>query len=88
MNLSAEQLEHFAYRGWLLVDTLSAEETSELQNWVADIASWSDGEGEWLHYRELTEYGPKLCRTENFTPFHSGMHQLLCGGQMAVVASQ
>lgn len=87
MNLTAEQLDHFNYRGWLLVDTLSAAETSEVQSWVTDIASWSDNDGEWLHYRELTEYGPKLCRTENFTPFHSGMHQFLRGGQMVEVAS-
>jgi hypothetical protein len=88
MNLSAEQLEHFNYRGWLLVDTLSPEETSEVQKWVADIASWADEDGKWLHYRELTDYGPKLCRTENFTPFHSGMYQFLRSGQMVTVASQ
>jgi hypothetical protein len=88
MNLSAEQLEHFNYRGWLLVDTLTSEETTEVQKWVADIASWADVDGEWLHYRELTDYGPKLCRTENFTPFHSGMHQFLRSGQMVAVASQ
>jgi len=88
MNLSAEQLEHFNYRGWLLVDTLSSEETSEVQKWVADIASWADEDGKWLHYRELTDYGPKLCRTENFTPFHSGMYQFLRSGQMVTVASQ
>ena len=87
MNLSTEQLEHFNYRGWLLVDTLTAAETTEVQNWVTDIASWSDDHGEWLHYRELTEYGPKLCRTENFTPFHSGMHEFLRGGQMVATAS-
>lgn len=87
MNLSAEQLEHFNYRGWLLVDTLLETETSEVQEWVSEISSWPDDDGEWLHYRELTEYGPKLCRTENFTPFHSGMHQFLRSGQMVAVAS-
>ena len=45
MNLSAEQLEHFNYRGWLLVDTLTSEETTEVQKWVADIASWADVDG-------------------------------------------
>ena len=87
MNLTTEQLEHFNYRGWLLVDTLSAAKTSEVQSWVTDIASWSDNDGEWLHYRELTEYGPKLCRTENFTPFHAGMHDFLRSGQMVATAS-
>ena len=87
MNLTTEQLEHFNYRGWLLVDTLSAAKTSEVQSWVTDIASWSDNDGEWLHYRELTEYGPKLCRTENFTPFHSGMHEFLRSGEMVATAS-
>jgi len=88
MRLSAEQLEHFNYRGWLLVDTLLETETSEVQDWVSEISSWPDEDGEWLHYRELTEYGPKLCRTENFTPFHSGMHQFLRSGQMVAVASE
>ncbi len=87
MNLTTEQLEHFNYRGWLLVDTLSAAKTSEVQSWVTDIASWSDNDGEWLHYRELTEYGPKLCRTENFTPFHAGMHDFLRSGEMVATAS-
>ena len=88
MNLTTEQLEHFNYRGWLLVDTLLETETSEVQDWVSEISSWPDEDGEWLHYRELTEYGPKLCRTENFTPFHSGMHQFLRSGQMGAVASE
>ncbi len=75
-------------RGWVLVDTLNRPQTEELRRWVDEIARWPDGEGEWLHYREMTEAGPKLCRTENFVPFHSGMRALLTGGVMADVAGR
>ena len=36
----------------------------------------SDGEG-WLHHREMTDDGPKLCRSENLIPFHDGLRALL-----------
>ncbi|HEX5613951.1 MAG TPA: phytanoyl-CoA dioxygenase family protein, partial [Acidimicrobiia bacterium] len=44
-------------------------------------------DGAWLHYRELTDEGPKLCRSENFVPFHAGLRALLTEGPMLDVAS-
>jgi hypothetical protein len=43
-----------------------------LGGWVDEVSAWPDGDGEWLHYREATEHGPRLCRSENVVPFHAG----------------
>lgn len=74
-------------RGWVLIDTLNQEQTQQLQKWVDDVASWPLGGGEWIHHREMTESGPQLARTENFTPFHEGLRALLRHGAMLEVAS-
>ncbi|MGH9112919.1 MAG: hypothetical protein ACRDZN_11585 [Acidimicrobiales bacterium] len=49
------------------------------------MATWPDGGG-WLHYRELTETGPALCRTENLEPHHDGLRSLLCSGSLVDLA--
>jgi len=74
-------------RGWVLIDTLNADQTKQLQIWVDEVASWPLGGGEWIHHREMTESGPQLARTENFTPFHDGLRGLLRTGAMLEVAS-
>ena len=76
----------FDEQGWVLVDTLDAAGIAALRAWTDEISSWRDDDGEWLHYREQTEFGPKLCRTENFTPFHAGMRALLSEGVMLASA--
>jgi hypothetical protein len=83
----ARAVEHFTRRGWLLTRTLDADEVALLRGWVDDVAAWPDDGGEWLHYREGTDDGPKLCRTENFVPFHDGLRTLLTSGPMLDVAS-
>jgi ectoine hydroxylase-related dioxygenase (phytanoyl-CoA dioxygenase family) len=35
----------------------------------------------------MTDDGPKLCRTENFLPFHEGLRALLTTGPMLAIAS-
>lgn len=77
---------HFAEHGWLLTDTLDADGVAELRRWVDDIASWPD-DGEWLHHREMTDDGPKLCRSENIIPFHDGLRALLTTGSVLDTAS-
>jgi hypothetical protein len=77
----------FHERGWVLTDTLDDEGTRVLQGWVDEIASWPDGGGDWLHYRELTDLGPRLCRTENFVPFHAQIGRFLTDGPMLHTAS-
>jgi hypothetical protein len=74
--------------GWLLLHTLDPEGLEQVRTWVDEITAWPDGEGDWLHYREMTDHGAKLCRTENFVPFHDGMRALLCDGALAGVAGR
>lgn len=73
--------------GWVLTDLLNHDDVEALRTWTDEIASWADADGEWLHYREMTDHGPKLCRTENFVPFHEGMRNLLTTGRLVDVAS-
>ena len=69
--------EHFRQHGWALVDELDAHDAVQLQQWVTEVSEWPEGEGDWLHHRELTDHGPRLCRTENFVPYHTGLGSLL-----------
>lgn len=85
--LSHEQVAQFHRSGWVVTDLLDELTILELQCWVTDISSWPD-DGPWLHYREMTDFGPKLCRTENFTPHHVGMFQLLRLGRLLVAAGE
>src|SRR5205807_4109007 len=77
----------FAEHGWLLTRLLDDAGRVDLRRWVDEVARWpEDGDG-WLHYRELTDDGPKLCRTENFVPFHAGLRALLTDGPMLATAA-
>src|SRR5690242_4510137 len=78
-------VDFFGAHGWLLVATLDDDAAARLRDWVDEIAAWPD-EGEWLHHREMTDGGPKLCRTENFVPFHPGMRDLLTTGALPQTA--
>jgi len=84
--VDADGVAHFAEHGWLLVPTLDAEGVRELQRWVDDIASWPDDGDGWMHHRELTDDGPKLCRSENLIPFHPRLRALLTSGAVPVTA--
>ena len=81
-------VDHFREKGWLLTRTLEGETAvAELQAWVDEVAAWPDADGEWMHHRELTDDGPKLCRSENIIPFHEGLRELLTAGSMLATAS-
>jgi hypothetical protein len=73
--------------GWLLTELFDGDGAAELQAWADEIASWPDGRGDWLHHRELTDDGPKLCRSENLIPFHDGLRALLTTGVVPATAS-
>jgi hypothetical protein len=77
---------HFDRHGWVLVDTLDPAALATVRASVDEIASWPD-DGPWLHYRELTDDGPKLCRTENFVPYHDALRSLLTSGALIDTAS-
>ncbi len=78
---------HFDEHGWALVATMDDETAAQVRTWVDDLATWPD-DGDWLHYREMTDDGPKLCRTENFVPFHDGLRALLTTGSMVETAGR
>ena len=84
---TAEAVEHFTEQGWLLTQTLDAAGLAELRSWVDEVASWPDDGDGWLHHREMTDDGPKLCRSENIIPFHAGFKSLLTTGALLDTAS-
>jgi hypothetical protein len=79
--VNEEATRHFTEHGWVLTHALDGDATKQLQRWIDEIASWPETGG-WLHYREMTDTGPRLCRTENFVPFHAGLRALLTEGAM------
>ncbi len=86
-RLDSSASAHFADLGWLLTRALDAEGVTRLRAWVDEVASWPVGDGDWLQYQEMTDQGPKLCRTENFVPFHAGLRVLLTAGSLVAQAS-
>jgi hypothetical protein len=83
----ADAVSFFAANGWVLTRTLDDEGTERLRAWVDEIMAWPDDAGNWIHYREMTDHGPRLCRTENFVPNHEGIRDLLTSGAMVDAAS-
>lgn len=83
----ADWADHFGTHGWVLTRTLDDDGVAELRSWVDDIASWPDDGDGWMHHRELTDDGPKLCRSENLIDFHPGLRRLLCDGALLATAS-
>lgn len=78
-------VDHFRTHGW--VRTAGPVPAGELAAWVDEVAAWPDGEGPWLHHRELTDDGPKLCRSEGFVGVHTALSALLTSGPLLVAAS-
>jgi hypothetical protein len=84
--LEPEALDHFTRTGWLLTEPLDVATTAALARWVDEVSAWPD-DGEWLHYREATDHGPRLCRSENFVPFHGELRTLLTTGALLDIAT-
>jgi len=83
----AIDVDHFRRTGWLLTQTLDASGIEDLRSWVDEIAAWPDDGDGWMHHRELTDDGPRLCRSENLIPFHAGLGKLLTTGILLETAS-
>ncbi len=84
--MKRDDVAFFAEHGWVCVRTLDDDAVAQLRAWVDEVIAWPD-EGPWLHYREQTDAGPRLCRTENFVPYHDGLRAFLTEGAMADAAS-
>ena len=65
----------------------SEEEVAALQAWVSEISCWKPIQDKWMHHYESTPDGPRLSRSENFVPFHSGMKSTVTGGKVLEVVS-
>ena len=83
-DFGTTEVEHFDQHGWLLTDTLVGR-AAEIAAAVEEISRMPADPV--LHYRELTDEGPQLCRTEYFTPFHPLLRELLTEGPMLAIAS-
>ena len=79
---SEAALAHFDRCGWVLTRVCGSE---HLASWVDEVAGSADPAV--LHYREMTDDGPKLCRSENFVPSHAGLRSFLTEGPMVDFAS-
>lgn len=85
-GVSAAAVDHFGRQGWVHVRSGDGDDLAvRLQAWADEVAAWPDGGG-WLHYREMTDGGAVLCRTENIVPHHPGIRSLLCEGRTLEVA--
>ena len=83
----AHAVAHFERLGWVLTRTLDDEGVAALRRWVDDIAAWPDGGGDWIHHREMTDDGPRLCRSEHLIEHHDELRRLLTSGAMLDTAS-
>jgi ectoine hydroxylase-related dioxygenase (phytanoyl-CoA dioxygenase family) len=78
--------EFFREHGWVVVNTFDPEQAIRIGVWVDELEHLPASTGV-LHYRELTDHGPVLCRTENFVPSHAEFRQLLTSGALLATAS-
>jgi hypothetical protein len=85
-EVDGDAVAHFAAQGWLLTRTLDAVGAAQVRAWVDEVEGWPDTDDKWLHYREMTDAGPRLCRTENFVPHHDGLRAFLTTGTMVAIA--
>lgn len=90
-SLSADQLQSFQERGYLLVrGFFSPDEVKVLQQWsqeIHDLPRTSDVP--WMPYEEVNGKGERvLCRTENFANFHEGFDSFLRGERATSVLGQ
>lgn len=78
--------QHFHEYGWALVESLDSDQRAHVSRWADEVAAWPENDGV-LHYRELTDNGPRLCRSENFVPVHRELRTLLTSGGMLQTAT-
>jgi ectoine hydroxylase-related dioxygenase (phytanoyl-CoA dioxygenase family) len=86
-RLRDDQVAHFASQGWLLVDDQIEVTIDALQAEVSRVAALGPETGV-LHHHELTDAGPRLARTEDFTPSSPLLSALLREGAIPEVAGE
>ena len=87
---SAAAVAHFHRAGWVHVRPADGDGLArDLRAWADEVPAWGDapeGPGGRLQYREMTDRGPALCRSENLVPHHTGLRALLCAGKLVATA--
>ncbi len=87
--LNPEQIAGFQHDGFITCDNLLGPAVhAGILAMVEEVADWPSTEDRWQHYREHTEQGTALTRTENFLPFHTGLRQLLTVGTLTDAVGQ
>jgi len=66
----------------------STEEVGYLHTWVSEISCWEPTSDKWMHHYESTPDGPRLSRSENFVPYHTGMKATVTRGKVLDVVSE
>ncbi|MGP6174822.1 phytanoyl-CoA dioxygenase family protein [Corynebacterium sp. A21] len=87
--LSPGEVSAFQRDGYIAIPGFLGEAAiTQLRSWVTDVESWPAGEGEWLQHDEQGANGAVRTRTENFSPHHPGLDQLLTQGPLRQMAGQ
>lgn len=84
--LSQNEIDFFAVNGWLKVRPFDARTVESLPAMIEELQSGGQ-DVQWLNHFEMTDDGPKLCRTENFIPFHQGLRELLTEGALPEIVA-
>ena len=86
--ITLAEVEFFNANGWLLTRPFSSEETAQIVAWVSEVQNWHEDKtnSSWFQYFEMTDDGPKICRSENFIPYHEGLRALLTKSVLTATA--
>jgi len=88
-HLKLEDHRNWKTNGYLKIPGFfPTEEVKNLQAWVSDISNWEPTQDKWMHHYESTPDGPRLSRSENFVPYHTGMKATVTRGKVLDVVSE
>ena len=77
--ITQDDAVQFRKNGWLKLDPFPIGFGRTLAAMVDEIQQRTS-DSPWLNHYEMTDDGPKLCRTENFVPYHAGLKEFLTTG--------
>ena len=87
--LNLELHRNWKTKGYLkILHFFSAKEVENLQTWVSEISRWELTLNKWMHHYESTPNGPRLSRSENFVPYHTGMKDAVTSGKVLDIVSE
>lgn len=63
----------------ILPNFFTAAEHRSLVSWCDEVREWGERPGAWMQYHEVNvQTGERqLCRSENFTPYHEGLKEVV-----------